>query len=196
MIGNRTRNKAAVGWALLATCGVYMGLFRRRKRDPSNRYESLGRTPDAASQPVSPRSEEPRPQAVVTTQPSLTVHVQEAVYAHLSRNSEQTNPAASGTTVDSSPMVYIHVKATLTPTGKMLLRTIELLSNGQVFMCTHIPESELEKEQTLVLHFEAPAAALGTGLQLGAAPSYIRVTAPNVDVRSNPFILRPAEPKS
>lgn len=190
----------AIVWALalLAAGGViYVGLLLRRRRGGlRGRHQTLNRTPDTPAPPLSPKAEKPRTAAVAAKQPSLTVHVQEAVYAQLVRNSELTTPTTARSTVDSNPMLYIHVKARLTPTGKLPLTTIQLLSNGQVFTCTDIPESVLEEEQTLVLHFEAPTVSLGPALQRGASLSYIRVTAPALDVRSNPFILKPAETPS
>jgi hypothetical protein len=189
----------AIVWALvlLAACGLtYVGfLLRRRRGGQRVRHQSLNQTPDTPA-PLGPKAEGPRTAAVAAKQPSLTVHVQEAVYAQLVRTSEATTPTTARSTVDAKPMLYIHVKATLTPTGKLPLRTIQLLSNGQVFTCTDMPESVLEEEQTLVLHFEAPTVSLGPALQRGASLSYIRVRAPTLDVMSNPFILKPAKTPS
>lgn len=184
--------------ALLVMGGLlYLGLLSRRRRGGQRtRHQNPNQTPEVPALASSPRTEEPRPGAVATKPPSLTVQVQEAVYPRIVRTSEPKSPTTMGSTPDPNPMLYIHVKATLTPTGKLPLQTIHLLSNGEVFPSTDIPESVLDEEQTLVLHFEAPSASLEPALRQGASLSYVRVTTPTLDVRSNPFILKPAEPPS
>lgn len=176
---------------------IYVGFWlRRRRASQESSDRETERPPVITSSAPIPRTEEHGTQTVVVKQGSLTVQVQEAVYASAARPAVVKNPAAAGPAVDSSATMYIHVKARLVPTGKMQLSAIQLLSNGQVLPCADIPEYPLENAEALVLHFEAPSSSLEPALRMGATLSYVGVTAPGVDVRSNPFVLRPAEPSS
>ncbi len=174
---------------------IYVGLWLRRRRASRTGVYQESQRPPAITAPV-PRTEKHGTEDVAVEHASLTVQVQEAVYATATRPAVAKNSPAAGLEVDSGATMYIHVKARLIPTGKMQLSAIQLLSNGQVLPCADIPEYPLETEENLVLHFEAPASSLEPALRQGATLSYVRVTAPAVDVRSNPFVLKPAASSS
>ncbi len=173
---------------------IYVGFWlRRRRASQESSHQETQQSPELAAPAPIPRTEGPGTPTVAVKQPSLTVQVQEAVYASAARPSVPRDPRADGPIVDSGPTMYIHVKAKLTPTGKVQPSAIQLLAYGQEFPCTDIPEYPLEEEQTLVLHFEAPASSLEPALSQGASLSYMKIVAPTLDVRSNPFVLKPAE---
>ena len=172
---------------------IYVGFWlRRRRASQESSHHETEQPPEVAAPAPILRMEERGTQTVVVKQGSLTVQVQEAVYASGVRPSVPRDPRAAGPMVDSSPTMYIHIKAKLTPTGKVQLSAIQLLAYGQEFPCTDVPEYPLEEEQTLVLHFKAPASSLEPALSQGASLSYMKIVAPTLDVRSNPFVLKPA----
>ncbi len=176
---------------------IYVGFWLRRRRAyQESGHQESERPPEITAPAPFPRTEEHGKEAVAVKRASLTVQVQEAVYATAARPAVAKNSLAAGLAVESSATMYIHVKARLIPTGKLQLSAIQLLSNGQVLPCADIPECPLETEENLVLHFEAPASSLEPALRQGATLSYVRVTAPAVDVRSNPFVLKPAASSS